>query len=127
LSAEAEAFPCVSCGICCKNLHPELYADLRLPDGTCRHYDDELRRCAIYENRPLKCRIDAYYEGHLQEVLSREEYVEENLQACLSLMKLAGDNERYRTMFAHAQRIRESDTRSQHDTNVTGYKDSTRQ
>jgi uncharacterized protein len=102
-----DPFPCVSCGICCKNLHPELYADLRLPNGTCKHYDEVDRSCAVYESRPLKCRVDDFYEAHLQEVISRAQYVEENLQACLSLMQLAGDEESYRTMLAHAQRIRQ--------------------
>lgn len=51
------AFACNGCGGCCrrvKMIHPDWPTK---PDGSCVHLTP-FSRCAIYEQRPLVCRVD---------------------------------------------------------------------
>jgi hypothetical protein len=53
-----DSFPCNSCGACCRRvrlIHPAWPARA---DGACVHLAPD-NRCAIYENRPPVCRVDA--------------------------------------------------------------------
>ena len=65
-------FPCTGCGLCCqiqgaiKKLGPlsgvskeqaELAESLDRGDGTCKNYDEETRKCRIYNDRPFLCRV----------------------------------------------------------------------
>lgn len=52
-------FPCTQCGACCRDISaaPEL-KDFALADGRCRHLEADNKTCAIYEDRPLLCRVD---------------------------------------------------------------------
>ena len=59
-------FPCTGCGACCMGVDkvPEFvatYPDWVGPDGICTNLRDDMS-CAIYEERPLICRIDALFE-----------------------------------------------------------------
>jgi Fe-S-cluster containining protein len=98
-------FPCVSCGICCKHLDPVLYADIRKPDGACMHYDDETKRCSIYDSRPLECRINDFYDHYLVHEVEKKQYYAENIQACKNLMLLDEDYESYYKLVAKAAQI----------------------
>jgi len=52
------SFDCSKCGACCRVVGalPEMSAYDR-GDGACKHLTDD-NRCAIYETRPLLCRVD---------------------------------------------------------------------
>lgn len=52
------SFDCIKCGGCCRLLTrmPEL-SDYDRGDGTCRYLTDD-NLCAIYETRPVVCRVD---------------------------------------------------------------------
>lgn len=65
-------FPCKACGACCRTL-PSFF-ELNRGDGVCKHYDEATRLCTVYENRPLMCRIDGYYETRLREQLDARVY-----------------------------------------------------
>lgn len=79
-------FKCDMCGQCCKNLYlSEFYSDLDRGDGTCKHLFNNL--CSIYDNRPLKCRIDECYEKHFKKSLSKDEYYKANYDICKLLKK----------------------------------------
>ena len=81
-------FPCIQCGLCCMNLHEsELYADLDRGDGVCRHYDVQKKNCLIYDERPLKCRIDDMYDAYFSRQMTKEEYYKLNREACNALIK----------------------------------------
>lgn len=82
-------FKCDRCGQCCRNLSlsPE-YSDLDRGDGVCRYLVGNL--CSIYENRPLKCRIDECYELFFQDQMSRSEYYRLNYSACEMLKAAHG-------------------------------------
>lgn len=76
------AFACSGCGACCRRV-----AALRLnwpvkQDGSCVHLTDD-DRCAIYETRPLICRVDeARPHG-----MSVEAWHKVNTEACEQLKK----------------------------------------
>lgn len=76
------AFACNGCGACCRKvkfLHPDWPTR---PDGACIHLTQD-NRCAIYENRPLVCRVD---EGRPAGV-PVEVWHGLNAQACAELQK----------------------------------------
>ncbi|WP_366511601.1 YkgJ family cysteine cluster protein [Cedecea davisae] len=79
-------FPCNACGKCCRrvNASPET-AFLDRGDGTCHNFLEETHLCAIYESRPLVCRVEDYYRARLQNVISWEEFVRINIAICEKL------------------------------------------
>jgi uncharacterized protein len=85
------SFPCDRCGLCCRRLAGHaLYQDLDRGDGVCRHFDEELKGCRIYEDRPLHCRIEESYERYFRHALDRETYISVNIEACNALKTEAG-------------------------------------
>lgn len=52
------SFDCTKCGACCRSIgtHPA-GRDLDRGDGVCRHLTPA-NLCAIYEARPVMCRVD---------------------------------------------------------------------
>lgn len=83
------AFECDKCGLCCCNLRKfgGLYNDLDDGTGVCRHYDPLTKLCTIYENRPLKCRVDDFYLQVAKDTMTYEEYIEGNKRGCEELKK----------------------------------------
>lgn len=83
MNDELTDFPCTACGLCCKRVgfSPQT-AWLNRGDGICRHYDEVTKRCTIYEDRPLVCRVKDYYRLHLAEQITWNEFVEKNLEIC---------------------------------------------
>jgi len=83
-------FPCTSCGACCRRAH--LVPDFPEPvkeDGSCTHLKKG-NTCAIYETRPLICRVDDMYEQFFKEKVSKEDFYEANLATCRMLQKEDG-------------------------------------
>lgn len=79
-------FKCDKCGECCRNLQKSsLYKDLHNGDGICRYLRGN--ECSIYEERPLICRVDAYYEKFLKDELNYDEYIQLNYKYCKELKK----------------------------------------
>ena len=54
-------------------------------DGTCYHFDENTKLCLIYENRPLVCRVEQYYQTYLKEIYEWDEFVKLNLEICQKL------------------------------------------
>lgn len=98
-------FPCVACGLCCRNLDETIYADLRLPDGTCMYYDADRKLCSVYDARPLKCRIDDYYAFYLENEMDIEHYYEMNIEACKNMMLLFEDYDSYTKILVKMNQI----------------------
>lgn len=89
MSLELKTFPCTQCGACCRHVNlSELTKHLDRSDGICRHYDLNSKLCSIYERRPEICRIDTFYQKHLKEQFTWNEFVELNLIACKQLDSL---------------------------------------
>lgn len=67
-------FYCDKCGLCCTQLEgSSIYNELDRGDGVCQFFDEELRLCRIYQNRPLLCNIDESYETYFKCKMFREE------------------------------------------------------
>ncbi|TCL59069.1 hypothetical protein EDD76_105246 [Kineothrix alysoides] len=77
-------FDCDKCGLCCIGLdRNEITAQLHDGDGICRHLDMETMLCRIYENRPIFCNIEGYYDEFLKDEMEKEEFMRLNYEACL--------------------------------------------
>lgn len=77
-------FKCDQCGECCKNLKmADLYSDLDRGDGICK-YLEKNNKCSIYEQRPLKCRVDDSYVV-FEKIMTKEEYYKANYAMCEEL------------------------------------------
>ncbi len=80
------SFPCTACGQCCKKVNLSEQTDyLNRGDGTCRHFSDSSLLCTIYEDRPLICRVEDYYEKHLSHLYEWDGFVKMNLEVCEQL------------------------------------------
>lgn len=80
------SFPCNQCGECCKRVHLLAEtASLDRGDGTCRHFDDHLKRCRIYQQRPDVCRIDRQYDQNYRLIMTWKAFVELNQAGCEAL------------------------------------------
>ncbi len=76
-------FYCDKCGECCRNLNlSEIYSDLDRGDGVCRYLEGNL--CSIYEDRPLKCRVDDCYV-FFKDNMTLDEYYRVNYEYCQKL------------------------------------------
>lgn len=75
-------FSCTMCGKCCQHV-----AALGLPnvDGVCIFYLPETKRCRIYKDRPIVCRIDEGYEAFFKGHITKEEFYALNEAACKKL------------------------------------------
>ncbi|MRX07229.1 YkgJ family cysteine cluster protein [Pseudoduganella sp. FT25W] len=79
-------FPCNGCGKCCRQVDKSAETDwLDRGDGVCRHFDETSKRCLIYAERPLVCRVEEYYARHLSTQVSWEHFVAINLDICARL------------------------------------------
>lgn len=82
-------FPCTRCGLCCQHVYlSDETRFLDRGDGTCRHYEDESRGCAIYTERPDICQVDRQYTQRYARIYTWDEYVVANLAVCSALEKL---------------------------------------
>ena len=101
-------FPCERCGACCQSVgRSEAYRDLDRGDGACRHYDDATHLCRIYDHRPLRCNVDAFYDAFLSDKIPYKDYVAQNRDACQELRAALAQNKRKRQSMQDAAGIEE--------------------
>lgn len=84
-----DSFNCDCCGICCE--HIKEIAELKeyaLDDGSCKFLDKLSKKCKIYENRPLICRVEAMYKLKFSSLYSRDEFYKLNQKACEQLKQI---------------------------------------
>ena len=53
----------------------------------CKFFDEDISLCSIYENRPIKCDVDALFEIYFSQEMTKKEYYELNYKACHGLRK----------------------------------------
>lgn len=53
----------------------------------CRYYDKKHKLCSIYNERPVICDVDRYYEENLNGKIDREEYYKTNYVVCKMLKR----------------------------------------
>ncbi|MBQ7453838.1 MAG: YkgJ family cysteine cluster protein [Selenomonadaceae bacterium] len=87
-------FDCDKCGVCCRNIRLSIFytEELDRGDGVCKNFDEATKLCTIYNDRPIICNIDAYYEKFLSQIMSRQKFHEINHDACARLKKFDSEN-----------------------------------
>ena len=81
-----EKFQCDCCGLCCRNVRRSLLqVTFDRGDGICKFLDTESNLCKIYDNRPIVCNVESYYEKFLADKFSRKDFYELNYKVCKSL------------------------------------------
>ena len=77
------------CGACCMNLKRlyGIYDKLDRGDGVCKNFDEESKRCLIYNTRPDICRVEWVYTSFKHD-LCYEEYLKQTVVACSYLRML---------------------------------------
>lgn len=74
-------FDCDMCGECCRNIGGnELLAELDSGNGVCKYLNGN--KCSIYQERPMLCRVDDFYDMYLSDKMSRDDYYRQNHKAC---------------------------------------------
>ena len=92
---ELSTFPCSSCGQCCRRVNQSDQTKyLDGGDGVCRYLDKQSNLCSIYEDRPLVCRVEDYYQEFLQDKITWISFVEMNVKVCEILQKDDNYNDR---------------------------------
>lgn len=82
-------FHCTQCGECCRQVGMTIWGkSMALPNGICKWLDDSTNLCTIYQQRPLICNVDAFYEENYAMVMSREEFYALNRAECLKLQSM---------------------------------------
>lgn len=85
----SKPFPCNACGLCCRRVgQSSETAFLDRSDGVCRHFDEKTHLCTIYQDRPLVCRVEDYYQVNLSSVVSWAVFVDLNVEICNELQRL---------------------------------------
>jgi len=72
---------CNGCGKCCESIK-KILPDFALENGVCRYLDIETKRCRIYFERPLICRVDKYYEMNLKYFMEKDQYYTQQQIMC---------------------------------------------
>jgi len=76
-------FTCEKCGCCCRRVGESfLGRQMAKPDGICKYLDESINLCTIYNERPIFCRVDDFYEKNLSDKMSREEFYRLNKEIC---------------------------------------------
>lgn len=77
-------FSCERCGCCCRKVGRVDFAKhLALQDGICKYLDKQTNLCKIYEDRPIFCRVDDFYDEFLSDKMSREDFYRKNKINCM--------------------------------------------
>ncbi|HBC3533522.1 TPA: YkgJ family cysteine cluster protein [Vibrio vulnificus] len=80
------AFPCDACGECCRNVHASIETKyLDRGDGVCKNLNNSNGLCEIYDDRPLVCRVQEYYDKQLSKDYEWEIFIEMNVEICEQL------------------------------------------
>lgn len=76
-------FQCEQCGCCCRRIGEVDFAKhMALADGSCKFLNTETNLCAIYETRPIFCRVDEFFEKFLSDKMTREDFYRKNKITC---------------------------------------------
>ncbi|SHI29139.1 hypothetical protein SAMN02745671_00069 [Anaerovibrio lipolyticus DSM 3074] len=51
----------------------------------CKYYDAQQKLCSIYDERPIICNVDMYYEANLKGKIDRDTYYNTNYVVCEKL------------------------------------------
>lgn len=81
-------FPCERCGSCCRRVGEAFLArQMAKPSGVCKYLDESSNLCTIYEDRPIFCRVDEFYEQNLSSIMPREDFYLMNKEVCKNFQR----------------------------------------
>jgi Fe-S-cluster containining protein len=79
-------FPCIKCGLCCRNIHNVIGAlELDNGKGVCKHLNNDL--CSVYNNRPAVCNVEVMYDLYFADKMSKEHFFKLNIKSCINIAK----------------------------------------
>ena len=79
-------FPCTACGKCCRRVGSSPQTQfLDRGDSVCRYLNEQTNLCDIYENRPIVCRVEDYYNAYLTDQIKWIDFIEINQNICNKL------------------------------------------
>lgn len=85
---QREMFKCKRCGQCCRNVGKTIQGIiLAKENGVCRYLDEDNNLCTIYDNRPIFCNVDAYYNEYFKNSMSVDDFYNENYKICKIISK----------------------------------------
>ena len=61
---------------------------MALSNGICKYLNQETNLCTIYNNRPIFCNVDAFYEKYLKNKMPINEFYAKNKSECKKLQAL---------------------------------------
>ena len=84
-------YPCQKCSACCRLVGRVVLGEkMADADGVCHFLDRTTNLCTQYENRPIFCNVDKFYERYYVDNMKREVFYKINQQECERLRKLLG-------------------------------------
>ena len=84
-------FLCDKCGCCCRKVGTSPIGKyLALENGICKYLDTATNLCTIYNERPIFCNVDKYYELFLANQMTKDVFFNLNKQICKELQKNNG-------------------------------------
>lgn len=72
---------CNACGKCCESVK-NILPNFALENGVCRYLNIETRKCNIYFERPLVCRVDEFYEISMKHIMTEDKYYSHQKMMC---------------------------------------------
>lgn len=84
-------FKCDQCGLCCMHVNRAVIDyDINMENGVCRYFNKRTKLCEIYDDRPIFCNVDKFYEKYFRDKYSREDYYSVNYDICNKLKERYG-------------------------------------
>ena len=81
-------FPCNTCGHCGRSVHLSAETNfLNRGDGICQFFDENTHLCKIYNNRPIVCRVEDYYDAYLTNFYTWDVFINMNIEICHKLQR----------------------------------------
>ena len=86
-------FPCVRCGLCCRNIDKVLQLqDFNDGTGTCTYLRSD-NLCSIYPTRPIWCNVAEAYSDMFRQTMPEHEFFVKNLEICIELNRMVGNDD----------------------------------
>lgn len=101
-------FPCERCGACCRKIgEAPMTRHMAKDNGVCKYLNEVTNLCMIYPDRPITCRVDAFYEQCYKDKMSREEFYRIHKELCKKFQnespshKIQGKSQNLRLEFSY--------------------------
>jgi len=69
--------------------HIPIISEFDKGNGKCRYLENNL--CGIYKNRPLICNTEEMYRSYFREIMTENEFITMNMEACIQIAEHFND------------------------------------